>query len=60
MLNDDNMPKDPFNPEAPDLSQWGSNCRSMFLALVASGFTEPQSLEFTIRVMTAMFTAKVV
>lgn len=58
MLNDDGMPKDPFNTETPDLTQWASHCRSMYLSLVASEFTESQSLEFTIRVMTAMLVAK--
>lgn len=52
---DRNMPEDPFeNDSSADLTQWGLNCRAMFTALTAAGFTQPQALEITGRVMAAM------
>lgn len=53
-----NLPPDPFEGEIPDMTAWGAHCRSMYLGLLGAGFSEVQSLEFTIRVMTSMFVAK--
>lgn len=58
MALESNLPPDPFEGEIPDLTAWGGHCRSMYLGLLGSGFSEGQALEFTIRVMTAMMIAK--
>ncbi|HEV2355819.1 MAG TPA: hypothetical protein VGR89_16335 [Puia sp.] len=51
----DKLPPDPFGPDpTPDLTQWGSNCRSMYTSLVAAGFKDEEALEFTIRIMCAI------
>lgn len=58
MIENNNLPPDPFAGGVPDMTAWGAHCRSMYLGLLAAGFSEDQCLEFTIRVMTAMMIAK--
>jgi hypothetical protein len=52
----DDMPKDPFGSleGSMDLAPWAANCRTMYLALVGSGFKEREALEFTMHVTAAM------
>lgn len=55
MLEDPNMPKDPFGPDGvPDLTQWAVHCYAMYTSLISSGFREAQALEITTRCMQAM------
>lgn len=53
----DELPPDPFKNKSdiPDLTTWGLNCRAMYNGLTAAGFKPSEALEFTIRVMTALF-----
>lgn len=50
------MPPDPFKSESPDMTQWGANCRAMYIGLVTAGFKDIEALEITIRCMQAMLT----
>jgi hypothetical protein len=55
MLNDPEMPKDPFKGSIPDLSDLAGNIRSMYTSFVAAGFKDSEALEITIRLVCAMF-----
>ena len=56
-LDNNNLPPDPFKSAGADLTQFAANCFTMYTAFVAAGFTKPESFEFTVRLMQAMFSS---
>lgn len=53
------MPPDPFNGELDDFLPMAHNARRMYEAGIVAGFTEGQSMEWMIRITSAMINANI-